>query len=329
MKNEIRLFVLSICLLPGLLSGQVKLIYDTDFGGDADDLGALAMLHHFVDREECELMAVMCWNLEEYAVSAIDAVNRFYGHPNIPIGSRQGEHTYVDWNHSKVIADHFPHERSWKNVPETTTLYRQLLSGAEDGEIVIVTVGPLANILYLLESEPDDISPLTGQALVRQKVKEFVIMGGQFPSGEKEWNFDGDMPGVTQQVLAQIPVPIVFSGFEVGQPIKTGEVFNELNKDTPLYVGFLHFTEFAPWFEREFNGRILDNSTFDQTAVLYAVRNGEGRYWKKVSGGYCLPDETGGNTWSQEGDKAHSYLRLLKTAEEMATVIEAFMMNRF
>ena len=53
MKNGICLLLLAFLFLPLLLSGQVKLIYDTDFGGDADDLGALAMLHQFVDRGEC------------------------------------------------------------------------------------------------------------------------------------------------------------------------------------------------------------------------------------------------------------------------------------
>ena len=34
---------------------QTRIIFDTDIGGDADDLGALAMLHHFVDSKECKL----------------------------------------------------------------------------------------------------------------------------------------------------------------------------------------------------------------------------------------------------------------------------------
>ncbi len=46
---------------------QTRIIFDTDFGIDADDLGALAMLHHFVDKNECELAAVMCWSTEQYA----------------------------------------------------------------------------------------------------------------------------------------------------------------------------------------------------------------------------------------------------------------------
>ena len=48
--------------------GQVKIIFDTDFGGDADDLGALVMLHNLHGRGECELLAVMSWSTEQYVI---------------------------------------------------------------------------------------------------------------------------------------------------------------------------------------------------------------------------------------------------------------------
>ena len=54
---------------------QVKIIFDTDFEGDADDLGALAMLHNLMDRGECELIGIMCWSTAQYTVPGIDAVN--------------------------------------------------------------------------------------------------------------------------------------------------------------------------------------------------------------------------------------------------------------
>ena len=73
------IFSLLLLFPVGLGQAQPKIIFDTDFGGDADDLGALVMLHHFMNRGECDLLAVMCWNVEPSAVSAIDAVNRFTG----------------------------------------------------------------------------------------------------------------------------------------------------------------------------------------------------------------------------------------------------------
>ncbi len=322
------LFFLSIFITVSLHS-QTKLILDTDFGGDADDLGALAMLHNFMNREECELLAVMVWNVEPYAVSAVDAVNRFYGNPQVKVGTRKDKGEPIDWNHSKVIADNFPFELTQESARESTKLYREILANSADGEIVIMTVGPLSNIQRLLQSGPDEFSNLDGKSLVEQKVKEFVIMGGQFPSGESEWNFNGNMLGVTQFVVSNIEVPITFSGYEVGLDIKSGEVFNNIDHNTPLYKAFFHFSKYCPWLNDRFEGKIYDNSTYDQTAVLYAVRGGLGEYWERIEGGYCLPDEKGGNQWIEGPKTNHSYLKLLKSNEEMASIIEGFMINDF
>lgn len=312
-----------------LAVSQPKIIFDTDFGGDADDLGALVMLNHLVNKGECEVLAVMCWNVEPYAVSAIDAVNRFYGNPEIPIGARKDHGDYLQWQHTKVIADQFPHSLRVGDVEESTALYRKLLAEAEEGSITIVTVGPLSNIQRLLDSAPDEHSPLSGNELIVKKVKEFAIMGGQFPSGKKEWNFDGDMPGVTMDVLSKLTVPITFSGFELGVSIKSGEVFNEIDQNTPLYVGFRHFSEFCPWLNDQYEGKIYDNATFDQTAVLYAVRGGVGDYWERIGGGYCQPDSVGGNGWAEDPTSNQSYLKLLWETERMAGHIEDLMTNNF
>ena len=63
------------------------------------------MLHHFVDKNECELAAIMCWSTRQYAVSAIDTVNRFYKHPDILIGARKDSVQFTESNYSKAIAD--------------------------------------------------------------------------------------------------------------------------------------------------------------------------------------------------------------------------------
>ncbi|MEM9261287.1 MAG: nucleoside hydrolase, partial [Bacteroidota bacterium] len=307
----LKVVVTFILLLGGLTGfGQVKLIFDTDFGGDADDLGALAMLNHFYAKQEVDLLAVMCWNTEKYAVSAIDAVNTYYDHPDIPIGRREGEAQETDWNHSRPIAENLPHDATVENAPEATMLYRKLLSEAEDQSIVIVTVGPLYNIKRLLDSAPDEFSALDGIGLINTKVKEFVIMGGNFPEGKQEWNFDGGMKGVTKYVLERLTLPVTFSGFELGVALKTGAVFNELPKDSPLYLGFYHFSQHAPWMKEQFADKISDNSTFDQTAVLYAIRNGVGYYWRRVEDGFCIADDTGGNAWQARARSNHSYLVL-------------------
>ncbi len=304
-----------------------RIIFDTDFGGDADDLGALAMLHGFTNNNECKLLAVMLWTNEKYAVSAVDAMNRYYDNPNVPIGVRAGGTHVSETTHNKILADNFPHELSYGDVPSTTELYRKVLAENDDNSIVLVAVGPLLNIKLLLESGPCSFSPLSGKELLHKKVKEMVVMGGQFPRGEWEWNFNGDMPGVTKYVFEHIDLPVVFSGYEIGVKIKTGNVFNDIDKNHPLYIGYYHFSEHASWMSEYFvEGRITPNATYDQTAVLYAVRGGVGKWWNKVDGGFCKPDNDGGNVWV-EGDKTnHSYLKLIVEPEEMANLIDSLML---
>lgn len=329
MKKIKSLLAILAAFLSINLSAQPKLILDTDFGMDADDLGALAMLHHFVDHERCELLAIMSWSTEQYAVSAIDAVNQYYGHPNIPIGTRKGQTSFEAWHYNKPLVDRFHHELDYVQAPDATFLYRKILSQSANKSITIVTIGPLLNIKNLLESPADSISDLTGKELVNQKVKEFVVMGGQFPEGTNEWNFDGEMPGVTHAVIPNIEVPIVFSGFELGLNVLTGKRFNKLDHNTPLYIGFMHFSQHAPWIKENFEGQILDNSSYDQTAVLYAVKKGIGHYWNKIEGGVCVADSTGGNKWVKQAKSNHAYLKLTMDEQQLAREIEAIMLGEF
>ena len=327
-KNKIW-FLLILVLNSFISLSQSKIIFDTDIGGDADDLGAIAMLHNYVSRGDCELLAIMCWSDDEYAVPAIDAINRFYLHPNIPIGVRKDGTSTSETNYNQAIAKKFEYKLTCNDVPDAVDLYRKILGSAADTSIVVVTVGPLKNIERLLKSKSDGHSTLNGSELISKKVKEFVIMGGQFPKGENEWNFNGNMPGVTKYVLDNLKVPIVFSGFELGAQIKTGAIFNEIDKETPLYQGFMYFSQHAPWIKDQFKGKILNNSTFDQTAVLYAVNGGVDVLWEKVTGGFCEADDKGGNRWVKRENSNHSYLKLIEKPEFMELLIEAIMLNKF
>ena len=308
---------------------QPKIIFDTDIGGDADDLGAIAMLHNYVTRGDCELLAIMLWTTDLYAVPAIDALNRYYNHPDIPIGTRKDPTFTSETNYNRIIADNFPNKLTYDNVPDAVELYRKILASADDKSITIITVGPLMNIQRLLQSEADQYSALKGSDLIKKKVKEFVIMGGQFPKGNDEWNFNGGMPGVTKYVLNNLDVPVVFSGYEIGVSIKTGATFNDIDKDTPLYKGFMYFSEHAPWMKDRFKGKILNNATYDQTTVLYVVYGGVGVLWEKITDSFCEAGDNGDNIWVKKDNSNHSYLKLIETPANMAKLIEAITLNHF
>jgi hypothetical protein len=301
------------------------IIFDTAFGGDADDLGALTMLNHLHNAGECALLAVMNWNNEQYSLPAIYAVNKYLGNPSIPIGTRKDGLWYSEAQYGKPIVDLLGSHISIENVTDTTQLYREILSSAEDNSITLITVGPLLNIKRLLESEADTISPMSGSELIHQKVSRVVIMGGQFPSGQNEWNFNGNMPGVTKSVINALTLPITFSGYELGAAIKAGEELNSLDKTRPLYVGYRHFSEHASWMIEQFDGDISHNSSFDQTAVLYAVRSGIGKWWNYSESGRVIADDNGGNAWKSESDGNHRYLVLAADPQTVANEILGLM----
>ena len=63
----------------------LKIIFDTDLGGDCDDAGTLAMLHRLCDKGEAELLAVTHCYATPWNAGAIDAINRYYGR-EVPVG---------------------------------------------------------------------------------------------------------------------------------------------------------------------------------------------------------------------------------------------------
>ena len=66
-------------------------------------------------------------------------------------------------------------------TPKPVDLYRQILNGAQDDSITVVSIGFFDNLAGLLDSKPDAYSNLTGEELIITKVKDLVIMGGDYP----------------------------------------------------------------------------------------------------------------------------------------------------
>ena len=66
-------------------------------------------------------------------------------------------------------------------TPNPVDLYRQILDGAQGVSITIVSIGFFDNLAGLLDSKPDAYSNLTGKELIATKVKDLVIMGGDYP----------------------------------------------------------------------------------------------------------------------------------------------------
>ena len=161
-------------------------IFDTDIAGDVDDVLALAMLHTLADRDELRIAAVTVSKSHPLNGPMVDAVNTFYSRPNIPIGVTKGsyprESKYLELVKVRDAGVfRYPHRlMQSSDAPDAIQVIRRVLAGAQKKSITIIQVGLAVNVADLLESPADEISPLVGIELVREKVKLLSIMAGAF-----------------------------------------------------------------------------------------------------------------------------------------------------
>ncbi len=301
----------------GSTSGATSIIFDTDIGTDVDDAGALAILHVLADRGEAEILATMSANRNRWSGPAIDVINTYYGRPDLPIGSSKAGPDPEEWYRQSVGA--YPHDlRSGDDAPDAIALYRKILAGQPDGSVVIVVVGWLTNMAGLLESGPDEHSPLSGRELVKAKVKELIAMGGLWPNsrpGEGEYNFRMDGPAA-YKVIRDWPGRIMFTG--LGIDVMTGRrLAADGPEDNPVRAFYRNFFK---------ANRVSERPSWDLIAVLYAVR-GLGDYFAAETEGKCVGHEDGSNQWIAGESSGHSYLVHRMPPAELAEVIEELLLT--
>ncbi len=327
MKNFILLCLLLCCTAcvqeqTGNIE-QVALIFDTDMGPDYDDVGALAVLHALADSGEVRILAVVSSNKLEYSVPCIDAINTYFCRPDIPLGAVKGNGVSLDSWHTgprwtRELPARFPHRvKSTSEAEDAVKIYRRILNEQPDTSVVIVTAGFLTNLKNLLESGPDEISPLTGRALAAAKVKRLVSMAGHFPEG-KEFNVITDITA-SRFVFEQWPTPIVFCGFEIGEQIITGQRTAEMNAPyNPVKeVYALCLPQDNP------AGRY----SWDQTTVLVAIRGTSP--WFELEHGTLTVNLTDSiNHWTPTSRGKHARLIRNAITAQIADIIENLMMHQ-
>jgi inosine-uridine nucleoside N-ribohydrolase len=302
-------------------SKAVPVIFDTDMGPDYDDVGAIAMLHAFADNGEAEILATMASTKYEGVASVLDVLNTYFQKPDIPIGVPKGNALLLkDFQHwTDTLIAKYPHSlKSNKEAPDVVRLYRKILSRQPDTSVTLITVGFLTNIAAVLRSLPDDISPMTGEELLHRKVKRMVSMAGKFPKG-LEFNIEEDSNSAIF-AFNRLKVPIVFSGFEIGDKILTGLPLVNDKKVQHSPIKDVYSIS-IPKAESDRNGRM----SWDQTAVLVAVK-GYSPFFK-VKSGTIVVNKDGSNVWD-DGGSGHHHLITIRPHEEVRTYIDSLMRHQ-
>jgi len=299
----------------------VSIIFDSDIGPDYDDVGAITILHVMEQKGEAKILATIASNKYEGIAAVLDVFNTYFGKPDIPIGIPEGKAVNMrDSQHwTDTLLAKYPHKiKSNGDVPGAVEVYRKVLAAQPDSSVTIVTVGFLTNLAGLLASTGDDFSPLDGKQLVKKKVKLLVSMAGKFPSG-REFNLFNDTDA-SKEVCMSWPTPIIFSGFEIGEKIKTGLplIHNNSIQNNPAKDVFRICIPVNP---ADAAGRM----SWDETTTLVAVR-GYKPYFSLHAGRITInPD--GSNSWNDQA-KGQYYLVQKESPEKVADVINGLMMQQ-
>ena len=193
-------------------------VFDTDMGPDIDDALALAMLHAYQDRGQAEIAAVTLSRNSVDGVRFIDAVNTWYGHPDIPLGlDPRSPYDFNDATSYVVLADRWPNDAGSNPVDDGVTVLRRTLARAidEGRRPIVIQVGFSGNTAALLDSGPDGISSLSGPELVTESGALLSIMAGSIGRERVEFNVANDV-AAARRVLTGWPGDLVLSPFELG-----------------------------------------------------------------------------------------------------------------
>ncbi len=306
-KQDFLISLLSLLLIITTASGQaVKIIYDTDMESDVDDVGATAVLHALANQGEAEILATMVSSINPWSAPCLDAINTFYGQPDLPIGVPKGEAVNRKSGYAQSVAETYPHSiTSSESLPEAAQLYRKILASQPDSSVVIVTVGYLTNLSRLLSTPPDEYSSLNGRDLVKRKVKHYVCMGGRFPKNtntQVNGNWKPD-PAATIDVVENWPTHILFSGGgdQLAILYQTGGTLPEIFESHIVRQAYKWFFDRVGWAEGP------THHSADLLAVLIAVR-GSDTYFNQICEGYNKVFEDGTHEWRSSPDEDQCYV---------------------
>lgn len=280
---------------------KIKIIFDTDIGGDCDDTGALAMVHRLAEKGFCELLCVTVSTSNPYSAGCADAINRWYNRV-VPIGQTDkvipgDDEKFFEVCYGKHICENFENDYygTGKKPENAVKLLRKTLATSSE-KVNFIVIGSLVNVAGLLLSKPDEISPLSGEELIKQKVECFSVMGGHFPKDGDEEVWFG-----TEQMLAECnikvdissakiffekcPVNCVVSQFFIGWKMLTGNVLIERERKNPVAESY---------FVHSHGNR----SSWDLTSAYYAIL-GTGDIFTLGLAGDIAVDDKGVTTFTE------------------------------
>jgi hypothetical protein len=281
-----------------------NVFWATDNDSDIDDVVANALVFALHRKGECNLIGVSVESNNDYAPHSMRVMLDHVGLTSIPVGFIAVADAVSAY--TKGVAQMGLPVILSAAYPSAVSVMRQALANAPNRSVYFVGGGTTTSFAALLQSPPDAISPLTGMELVTAKVVSYHPMGGRFPTGtQSESNISKDLTSA-QYVAANTPVPVVWSDYNVGDPVNT-RISTVGGANDPYLVG---------WNLYGSTGR----QSWDSMPILDVLR-GPQYFNYSAFGDVAFANANPFSTWTANANGKHRYITRKVTNTALADVI--------
>ena len=298
-----------------------NVIIDTDIGGDIDDAIALAQAANYAKTGEGNLLCVSIVRKAPAAAMFTKMILEYYGLENVPVAMISKQERGVPKSSRNIdgTVGRLAAEGRFKcvanagaEIPDAAETIRGILARSPDKSVDFIALGPLNNLADLLESKPDGASPLGGADLAEKKLRQIVVMAGEFSgkywsNPENNWveyNLRGDKGACLRRVLRASKTPIIFSGYEIGLAMRFpyAQIQSRLKEGNPLREAYLEFSKNAS----KKTGK-HDRPLWDPSCVLYVFAP---EFFGLSLGGNVIVDKNGATRFKMSEKGLQKFLVL-------------------
>lgn len=299
------------------------ILFDTDMESDCDDAGALALLLNACRAGEAQLLGVIADAPGAYVAPCCEVFLHHYG-VDAPIGAVHAARFADDPRfaayraHCAAMPPHMFYNRTLAeplgktdaDYEDAARAYRRMLAGVRDGSVTLVCVGFLTALAALLQTGPDDLSPLTGAELLRRKVGTLISMGDAPVDGGGAVSFNYAMDLTASEIFFKnSTVPVIVS--PEGTDVLTGaQLSRALPAEHPLRIAY-----------EQWNGPGTPRPGWDLIAV-YRALHPDAHCFRTQSHGTVHCSAQPGRVWWKPGERADALLSLTVPPDCMREMLE-------
>lgn len=273
-----------------------KVILGSDWWTDCDDVMAVRILCNLHKQGIFELLGICinaCMSDSVRSLGGFLASNDI----DIPLGLDAEAVDFGGYPPYQANLAKLPSRfKNNSDAEEAVQFYRRLLAGSAD-KVSLLEIGYPQVLGNLLDSPPDEFSPLNGIDLVREKVEHLWMMAGKWDDNPgRENNFARNQRAAIggAKVCSQWPTAITFLGFEVGFDVISG---GNLPADDPLYQAMSD------------HGSASGRSSWDPMLILLAATGSpEKAAYRSIYGKASVDPQSGYNSFTEQPTGPHRFV---------------------